>query len=704
MAPRRIAKLVCAVAFGGFGLAAEIHASAGCQNIVLMQRGSSRLRLAAPTRPSFTIANNSFMKDGEPFVIRAGSIHYARIPRGYWRDRLERVRALGLNTITTYAFWNFAQEEEGKTLWDDQRDIVAFFELAQQLGLLVIFRPGPYICGEWEMGGLPAWLLRRENIRLRTYNEPYIEAVDRWWGELLPKMKPLLYSNGGPIIMVQLENEYGSFGDCAGNPDDAKYMFHLYDLATKHLGNDVLYSTVDGGEDNEDTKLVLARGSPWRGNASVLATIDGGVLDDYSQHFAAQRSFNAPGRSPKMWSELWVGWFDFWGFRHHTQTATHIGDGVRAMANTPGASFSLYMVHGGTSGTWAGANIYVMHGVELMYQPDISSYDYNAPISEEGHHGVGKNEGDMFEAVKSAIASSYGLPAYDEPPPLPLGTYDPIDLTDWAPLLDNLDALSTCRMEVPQGQMFPSFEQLGLSRGLVVYTLARSRRFGPIPLLHFSYEQLRDYVQVLVDGRQVGTAYRADVPFNNIVFVPPGSTMSLVVESMGRVNYGHHLAEHKGLLRHPPLRGMWTARCIRFPLETLDRLNWTAIPANLATRTGRPIFRRGILRVTGQPHDTMISTRGLSKGFMWMNGRSIGRYWEVKGPRHSIYVPAPYLRSGVNELVVFDFQDKGGRKTVDTTTHTDWGEWNYFGSSWTTVHSGNSDLESFNAVTLDRPV
>jgi len=411
----------------------------------------------------------------------------------------------------------------------------------------------------------------------------------------------------------------------------------------------------------------------------VLATVDGGLKEDYSAFFAAQKEFNAPGRAPKMWSELWVGWFDFWGYKHNTKTAGDVGDGVKAIASTPGASFNLYVIHGGTSGTWAGANIFTQMGVKLMYQPDTSSYDYNAPISEVGQHGVGTNGQDLFEAVKSAIAASHGPPAFDEPPPRPMGTYDPVELTDWAPLLDNLEELSTCRMEVPKGETFPSFEKLGIGRGLMVYSVEAAGKCCCIPLVYFKHEQLRDWVQVLVDGREVGTAYRADVAFNNIIRVPGGSTTDLVVENLGRVSFGPQIAESKGLLRHPPLRGTWTARGIPFPMERLGRLRWTPLPADAAGTGARPVFRRGVLRVSGDPHDTMVSTAGLSKGFMWVNGRSIGRYWETKGPRHVIYLPAPYLQPGDNELVVFDFQDTGGRRTVNTTTETGWGDWNYFG-------------------------
>jgi len=635
---------------------------------------------AAPGGPrSFTIENDRFMKDGEPFLIRSGSIHYSRIPRAYWRDRLERVRALGLNTITTLVFWNFHEEKEGVVDFDGQRDLKAWLELAHELELLVILRPGPYVCAEWDMGGFPAWLLQKENIKLRTYNEPYMAAVRAWFSHLWPILRPQLYSNGGPIVLVQIENEYGSYGNVVANPDDARYMYALYDMLAENLGTEVLYSTIDGGEDGAKTKLVVESGSPWKGNASVLSTVDGSVKADYGPEFDVQRQFNAPGHSPKMWSELWVGWFDYWGSGHQSKWARDIHDGVLAMAKTEGASFSLYMAHGGTSGNWPGANAQVPPGgVEPAgaFQPDVTSYDYSAPVNEAGHHGLDRSGGDLFVAVQSAISQVYGPPPFPEPAQLPVVSYGAIELHERAMLLDSLEVLSTCKEDVAVNRSFPTFEELGLDIGLAVYEAARPAGFDRLDVpAYFTTTSLHDFAQVLVDGLEVAAAYRADLQQDAALLTPAGKRMDLIVENVARVNYGSFLSEHKGLHQRPPLSGPWTARCVPLEAAPLDKLPWQPVPPEFALPSPAPAFRRGVLRVDGTPQDTFIDSRRLGKGYMWVNGTPLGRFWEAKGPQHTLYVPAPYLRSGDNELVVFDFHDQGGARLVETAAAPRWEPW-----------------------------
>lgn len=319
-------------------------------------------RPAGSLARSFAIKDDSFVKDGQPFTLRSGSLHYFRVPPAYWEDRMRRMKALGLNSVTMYVAWNFHEEEEG--IIHGLGNVTGFLEAAKATDMLVLFRPGPYICGEWEMGGLPAWLLLKtgaDGLKLRTYEEQYIAAVDRWWGALMAAAAPYSYSKGGPIAITQIENEYGSFGHCDTDPADAKYMNHLLGLATAHLGapiTEMLYSTIDGGEGKNAAKL--NDGSPWKGDPRVLATVDGSLAPrtgGYAASFANQKRFNAAGRCPKMWSELWVGWFTVWSDAHAAnKSSTEFYKGVGEMVRE-NASFSLYMAHGGSNfGFWSGAN------------------------------------------------------------------------------------------------------------------------------------------------------------------------------------------------------------------------------------------------------------------------------------------------------------------------------------------------------------
>ena len=357
-------------------------------------------------RPSFVVKDDRFVKDGTPFTIRSGSIHYARVPRAYWADRLRRMRALGLNTVTTYVPWNFhAPDRSRPAVWEGDRDLDAFLSLCASLELLVLLRPGPYICGEWEFGGYPAWLLNEDGLELRTAEPKYLAAVDAWWGELLPKVKPHLYSAGGSVVIVQLENEFN--GDCGSDPKAKEYMEHLYSLASARLGTDVVFTII--GEQHRC----------FDKDPRVLTTVDGGLSQEpagYFQAFARQKAANAPGNSPPMWTELWDGWFTEWweDTSQQNKSSVDVGNAVSAMLATNG-SFSLYMAHGGTNfGFWSGAE-----GGGAGYQPILTSYDYNAPIGEAGQHTVGSDGGDVFAAIRDAIAKVAGPAAALEPAPIP---------------------------------------------------------------------------------------------------------------------------------------------------------------------------------------------------------------------------------------------------------------------------------------------
>jgi len=596
---------------------------------------------------SFVIKNDSFVKDGQPFVLRSGSLHYPRVPRAYWRDRMQRMKALGLNCVTMYTFWNVHEEVEGSVSFTSEGDVTAFLDTAQGEGLLVLLRPGPYICGEWEFGGLPAWLLAKPGIQLRTYHDEYIAAVDKWWNALLPQLSRYLYSRGGPIVAVQIENEYGSFGNCAQNPADAKYMEHLLDLATSHFGTDVVYTTIDGGEGPSAARL--AHGNPWRGDPRVLATVDGALAEDYEEAFQRQRSFNAIGHSPKMWSELWTGWFTAWGQEVSNKSAAEFRTGVGAMVES-GASFSLYMAHGGTNfGFWSGAN---SDKTGLAFTPDITSYDYSAPISEAGVHNIGSDGEDLFVAIQDVISKRYGMPP-KEPAPIPMASYGQVQLVEAALLFDHLDTLKTCDSTVLEGKPLPSMEALGQNYGLILYRYAGGGEYFEPKTLEFPASYLHDRAQVFVDGVEVGTAYRSDCPLN--MSVPRGSSMDMLLENMGRINYGQGMYDHKGFIGLPPMPGKWTALCLPLQLEQLNKL-----PFGTTSKAAGPTFRRGVMQIPDAPRDTFLDTGGLTKGYVWVNGKLLGRYWDTKGPQHTLYAPAPFLKKGDNDVLVLDLHHGAG--------------------------------------------
>mmetsp|Transcript_87373 Transcript_87373/g.154925 ORF Transcript_87373/g.154925 Transcript_87373/m.154925 type:complete len:642 (+) Transcript_87373:18-1943(+) len=591
---------------------------------------------------SFIIANDTFIKDGQPFNLRSGSLHYFRVPKPYWRDRMQRMKALGLNGVTAYVAWNYHEATEG--VYTDLSDVTEFLDVAKSEGMLVVLRPGPYICAEWEFGGLPAWLLWNDKpgLKLRTHELQYMSAVERWLRVLYKKLESYTYSRDGPVAIIQIENEYGSFGNCNENPLDAAYMQSLLNLATQYFGQDVVYTTIDGGEG--ESAADLGWGSPFRGDARVLATVDGALSssDSYAKAFQRQKEFNAPGHSPKMWSELWVGWFTVWlDAVAANKTAAEFRHGVRAMVDEE-ASFSLYMAHGGTNlGFWSGAN-----GDQMQqYSPDITSYDYSSPISEGGDHNIGSDGGDLFLAVQEAIASSHGWQSFQEPKAIEKAAYGKVDLTESADLFSNLHFLSTCNVPAALGSRLPSFEDLRHNYGLVLY---RSTGDFAALALNITAQIAHDRVQVFVDGNEVGTAYRPQCP--TTIHAPAGKSMDLLVENMGRINYGNpSMYDYKGYLAPPPVPGDWTAHCLPLTSKQVSELSFTdAAPGH------GPVFRRGRLSISGEPADTWLDMQGFTKGYVWVNGVNLGRYWEPSGPQHTLYLPAPYLKSGDNEVIVFD--------------------------------------------------
>ena len=314
--------------------------------------------MAAQKGGTFTTGDKTFLLNGKPFVVKAAELHYPRIPRAYWEHRIKMCKALGMNTVCLYVFWNIHEQEEGKFDFTGNNDVAAFCRLAQKNGMYVIVRPGPYVCAEWEMGGLPWWLLKKKDIRLREQDPYFMQRVEIFEKEVGKQLAPLTIQNGGPIIMVQVENEYGSYGK------DKPYVSAIRDIVRKSGFDKVSLFQCDWSSNFLNNGL---DDLTWTMNFGTGANID--------QQF--KRLGEVRPNAPKMCSEFWSGWFDKWGARHETRPAKDMVEGMDEMLSK-GISFSLYMTHGGTSfGHWAGAN-------SPGFQPDVTSYDYDAPINEWG--------------------------------------------------------------------------------------------------------------------------------------------------------------------------------------------------------------------------------------------------------------------------------------------------------------------------------
>jgi beta-galactosidase len=562
-------------------------------------------------RRDFRLGEKDFLLDGRPFRIMAGEIHFQRIPREYWADRLLKVKAAGLNTVGTYVFWNALEPEPGKWDFTGRNDLGAFIRTAQRLGLWVIVRPGPYACAEWDFGGLPAWLLRTPDIKIRCSDPRYLAACESYVLRIGEVIRDLQVHRGGPVLMVQVENEYGSFGN------DRDYMLALKACWDK-AGIEVPLYTADGA-----TPHMLEAGSL----PGAAIGLDPGTSE---RHFAEAERLERG--VPVFCSELYPGWLTHWGEDWARVKTEDVMKDLRwLLAN--GKSFSFYMFHGGTNfGFMAGANF------SDRYQPDVTSYDYDAPLDEAGRPTP------KYFAIRDLLARYQ--PGGAAPPDLPeeirFITVPPIAFDESASLFDNLPPAVR---SVQPGPM----ESYGQNHGLVLYrTDLLGRRDGELRVT-----DLHDYGLVYVDGRLVGTIDRTK---NETALAipkaePPNGTLDILVEAMGRINFGPRLLDRKGITDRVTLGNMTLMGWDVFPMpldeDDLGRLRFARRPADRPANFFRGRFTLG---TTG---DTYLDMSGWTKGVVWVNGHNLGRYWD-RGPQKRLYCPAPFLKAGENEIVVFD--------------------------------------------------
>ncbi len=560
-----------------------------------------------------TVTHHGFLLNGKPFQIISGEVEYARIPRAYWRDRLQKIRAMGLNAVTVYVFWNLHEPEPGRYDFSGQNDVASFLREAQAQGLYVILRPGPYVCAEWDLGGYPAWLLKERGMILRSTQPAYMEAAARWMRRLGQELTALQADRGGPILAVQVENEYGSFGS------DHAYMRQSYNLVRDAGFDGSLLYTADGAD-------VLERGSL----SGVFSGIDFGT-GDASRSIALFKN-TRPGQ-PVYAAEYWDGWFDHWGEKHQTTDAGTQEAEIRAMLEA-GDSLSLYMVHGGTSFGWMnGAN-----SDRGKYQPDVSSYDYDAPLDESGRPRP------KYFAIREIIAAATHTTPPPVPPSLPLITLPPIRLAHALSLWNSLPpAVSS---PAPR-----SMEDLGQGYGYVLY---RTEVEGTGEQL-LAFHDLHGYARVYLDGQWAATVDRRLGQQDAVVKVNGKQRLDILVENPGRINFTEALrGERAGFTGEVTLDGKAVDGWRTVPLP------FTPPPSEGYTQEAceGPCLYRAQFTVE-QPGDTFLNTGQLHKGAVWVNGHLLGRTWEI-GPMESLYLPGAWLRAGQNEIVVLDLNGGAG--------------------------------------------
>jgi beta-galactosidase len=571
---------------------------------------------SAQTRAArFETSDSGFLLDGKPFQILAGEMHYPRIPRASWRDRMRKLKALGLNTLTTYVFWNTHEPKPGVYDFSDNLDVAAYIRLAQEEGLLVNLRPGPYVCAEWDGGGLPAWLFPTEDIGARSLDPRYFTPVKAWLARLGQELAPLLIDRGGPIILTQIENEYGAFGS------DQAYLESLRKALIEAGFTGLLYTA--------DPADFFAKGSI----PGVVGGINFGTMAKAKEEFAKRAKTRPQG--PYMCTELWGGWFDSYGKLHETMPAQPLLDSLEWMLQNR-YSISFYMLHGGTSfGFSPGAN-----WDRKGYTPDIASYDYDALLDEAGRPTP------KYEAVQ-ALFKRYLPPEAFKPMPEPEPSIS-------APRfkLDEVAALSQLYAKAVLADAPQTLEALGQTHGLILYRhKAKAALKGRL-----KFGDVRDYAMI---GDDRGAQASLDRRFGETeadIDIPQGQALDVLVDTMGHCNYGPKIGkDQKGLigeasLNDAPLKG-WAHYAL--PLDDLSRLKFA--PGAVSG----PAFYRGTLRIQAVGF-TFLDMRGWGKGYVWINGRNIGRYWSA-GPQQAMFVPASWLKAGDNEVIVLDLLSGGPR-------------------------------------------
>ena len=569
---------------------------------------------------TFEAGKGSFLLNGEPFVVKAAELHYPRIPRAYWEHRIKQCKALGMNTICLYVFWNFHEEKPGEFDFTGQKDLAEFCRLCQKNDMYVILRPGPYVCAEWEMGGLPWWLLKKKDIRLREDDPYFLERVAIFEKEVANQVAGLTIQKGGPIIMVQVENEYGSYGE------SKEYVAKIRDIVRENFGDVTLFQC----DWASNFQLNALDDLVWTMNFGTGANID--------EQFAPLKKVRPD--SPLMCSEFWSGWFDKWGANHETRAADDMIAGIDEMLSK-GISFSLYMTHGGTNwGHWAGAN-------SPGFAPDVTSYDYDAPISESGKITP------KYEKLRETLAKYMdGKKQAKVPDDIPTISVPAFEFTEVAPLFANLP-------EPKSDDTIRTMEEYDQGFGSILYrtTLPKIDRSATLTVT-----EAHDYAQIFINGKYIGKLDRRNGEKQlDIPACAEGAQLDILVEAMGRINFGRAIKDFKGITekvelknggRTTELKG-WKVYNLEDRYEEYKGLKFEPLKSVKDAQGQRvPGCYRATFHVE-KPGDTFLNFETWGKGLVYVNGYGIGRIWEI-GPQQTLYVPGCWLKEGENEILVFD--------------------------------------------------
>ena len=569
---------------------------------------------------TFEAGKGSFLLNGEPFVVKAAELHYPRIPRAYWEHRIKQCKALGMNTICLYVFWNFHEEKPGEFDFTGQKDLAEFCRLCQKNDMYVILRPGPYVCAEWEMGGLPWWLLKKKDIRLREDDPYFLERVAIFEKEVANQVAGLTIQKGGPIIMVQVENEYGSYGE------SKEYVAKIRDIVRENFGDVTLFQC----DWASNFQLNALDDLVWTMNFGTGANID--------EQFAPLKKVRPD--SPLMCSEFWSGWFDKWGANHETRAADDMIAGIDEMLSK-GISFSLYMTHGGTNwGHWAGAN-------SPGFAPDVTSYDYDAPISESGKITP------KYEKLRETLAKYMdGKKQAKVPDDIPTISVPAFEFTEVAPLFANLP-------EPKSDDTIRTMEEYDQGFGSILYrtTLPKIDRSATLTVT-----EAHDYAQIFIDGKYIGKLDRRNGEKQlDIPACAEGAQLDILVEAMGRINFGRAIKDFKGITekvelknggRTTELKG-WKVYNLEDRYEGYKGLKFEPLKSVKDAQDQRvPGCYRATFHVE-KPGDTFLNFETWGKGLVYVNGYGIGRIWEI-GPQQTLYMPGCWLKEGENEILVFD--------------------------------------------------
>ena len=567
---------------------------------------------------TFSVGQNTFLLDGKPYVIRAAELHYPRIPKEYWEHRIQMCKAMGMNTICIYIFWNYHEQVQGKYDFTGQADVAEFVRLVQKNGMYCIVRPGPYVCAEWDMGGLPWWLLKKPDIAVRTRNDDFfMDSARKFIHEVGKQLAPMQIQNGGNILMVQVENEYGVWGK------DELYMEQIRDEIRKAGFDKVQLFRCDWSSNFNNYQV-----------KDVFSTLNFGAGSNIEEQFSLYSKINPT--APKMCSEYWSGWFDYWGSPHETRSVSSFIGSMKDMMDRK-ISFSLYMAHGGTTfGQWGGAN-------SPPYRSNVASYDYDAPISEGGLTT------EKFYAVRDLLKNylNEGESIPDAPAAKPTIIIPEFSLVQTANLFDNLPKANQTE-EIKPMEMFDQGWGSILYRTTIKATTEKSK---------LVITELHDWALVYVNGKLIGKVERRlsensiDLPV-----IEKESQLDILVDAMGRVNYDKTIIDRKGITEKVELKTNSGSTLLKnwqvynFPVDYKFQKSLNFKTAKAAG----PAWYRGSFNLE-KVGDANMDMSKWGKGMVWINGTNIGRYWKI-GPQQSLFMPGCWLRKGKNEIIVLDLE------------------------------------------------